>query len=242
MTTDAGRIGIICPPDHAVFGDVAERLRERGHEVVFLEPGVELPEATLDDLDVLVNKKVRWESLHALEYAHRNGIPAWNDYVATTLLLSRLSQLRALEVAGFRVPDVLPEKPTGGYVAKGFVEIDDDPTLNGEGEFYQPLLETTGVDHKYYAVHDGDELRAAVVRFESKLHGERERRGVEEPKPWVLDRIERLRSFVGARAFGVDLVEPTDGSELVAVDVNPATSFRHTGLEDALADSIETSL
>jgi len=69
MTNDELRIGMICPPDHEMFGGVAERLRKRGHAVEFLEPGVELPTDRLDALDLLVNKKVRWESLHALEYA-----------------------------------------------------------------------------------------------------------------------------------------------------------------------------
>lgn len=239
--TDGGAVGVICPPDHAVFGDVVDHLRDRGHAVTFLEPGVEIPPDRLDRLDLLVNKKVRWESLHALEYAHRNGIAAWNDYEATSLFLNRLSQLRALDAVGFRTPDVRPAKPDGDHVAKEFFEVDDgDPVLDGEGDFYQSLVPSSGVDRKYYAVDDGETVRAAVVRFRSKLYGERELLGPGDTDPDVVDRIGRLLRFTGAAAVGVDVVDGEDGD--VAVDVNPATSFRHTDLEGALADSIVARL
>jgi len=240
METDVRRIGIICPPDHDVFGPVASRLRDRGFDVDFLEPGVEIGSDALDELDLLVNKKVRWESLDALEYAHRNGIAAWNDYVASMVFLNRLSQLAALEAVGFDVPSVSPERPATEHVAKGFMDVHQDPTLNGDGDFYQPLLPFDGTDHKYYAVDDGSEVRMAVARFESKLFGEREFVGRGRVDPAVGERIERLLRFTGASALGVDVIE-VDGQPH-AVDVNPATSFRRTGLEDALVDSIATAV
>lgn len=233
---DQPRIGLICPPDHAMFGPVAERLRDRGFDVAFLPVGVALGPDRLDDLALLVNKKVRWASIDALAYAHRNGIRAWNDYVATTVFLNRLSQLGALSAVGFAVPDVLTEPPDGDHVAKGFLDVHADPTLNGEGDLYQPLLDFDGVDHKYYAVDDGREVHTAVTRFESKLFGDREYLGPGEVDPTVAARLRRLLRFTGARALGVDVVS-VDG-EPHAVDVNPATSFRRTGLERALADSI----
>lgn len=236
MTRNEARIGVICPPDHEVFGVVADRLRTRGYAVTFLDPGVDLPPTRLDGLDLLVNKKVRWESLDALKYAYRVGIPAWNDYATSMVFLNRLSQLAALEAAGFRVPDVLTEPPDGDYVAKGFLDVRDDPSLNGEGDLYQPLLAFDGTDHKYYAVDDGTDVHTAVTRFESKLFGERRFLGRGSVDPRVESRIERLLEFTGARALGVDVVE-VDG-EPYAVDVNPATSFRRTGLEDALVASI----
>jgi glutathione synthase/RimK-type ligase-like ATP-grasp enzyme len=241
-------IGMICPPDHEVFAGVAGRLRAQGYGVTFLEPGVELPRERLDRLDLLVNKKVRWESLDALAYAHRAGIPAWNDYVATATLLNRLSQLAALEVAGFPTPAVSDEPPDGegsldgegspgsDYVAKGLFDIDDDPVVNGEGDLYQPLLPFDGTDDKYYVVDDGEEVQTAVVRFESKLFGQRECLGRGTVDPSVERRLRRLLRFTGARALGVDVV--TVDGEPYAVDVNPATSFRRTGLTDALVASI----
>jgi hypothetical protein len=239
MSTDQRRIGLICPPDHEMFDPVADRLRDRGFDVVFFEPAVELEPARLDELDLLVNKKVRWASLHALEYAYRNGIPAWNDYVVTTVFLNRLSQLGALSAVGFPVPSVHPEKPEGDYVAKGFLDIHEEPTLNGEGDLYQPLLEFDGVDDKYYAVDDGDEVHTAVTRFDSKLYGNREFLGRGDVEPTVEARIRKLLRFTGARALGVDVV--TVDGEPHAIDVNPATSFRRTGLEGALAESIATA-
>ncbi|EFW92880.1 hypothetical protein ZOD2009_08419 [Haladaptatus paucihalophilus DX253] len=234
------RIGIICDPNHQVFGVVAETLRKRGYDVEFLEPGVEQPRDRLDRLTMLVNKKARWESLDALEYAERNGIKTWNGYVASLLLFNRVSQLGCLAAAGFRIPSILTEPPDGDYVAKGFIDIGDDPVANGTGDFYQRLLDADGPDHKYYAVHDGNETHTAVVRFDSKLHGERERLGPGTIDTDVAVRIERLLDFLGARALGVDVIRVDD--RWVAVDSNPATSFKHTGLETPLADSIEDAL
>ena len=236
MSADQFRIGLICPPDHEMFGPVAERLRTRGFEVVFFEPGVDLERPRIDELDLLVNKKVRWASLDALQYAYRTGVPAWNDYVATTVFLNRLSQLGALAAVGFSVPEVRLEKPDGDYVAKGFLDVHEEPTLNGEGDLYQPLLSFDGTDHKYYAVDDGREVHAAVTRFRSKLFGEREFLGRGTVDPTVETRLRRLLRFTGARALGVDIVE-VDG-EPYAIDANPATSFRRTGLESELVDSI----
>jgi hypothetical protein len=236
MPVDQQRIGLICPPDHEMFGPVAEHLRDRGFDVEFFEPGVELAPTRLDELDLLVNKKVRWTSIQALRYAHRAGIAAWNDYTTSMVFLNRLSQLGALSAVGFSVPEVCSEKPDGEYVAKGFLDIQNDPTLNGEGDFYQPLLAFDGTDYKYYAVDDGEQIHTAVTRFGSKLFGEREFLGRGEVDEAIETSIRRLMRFTGARGLGVDVVE-VEG-EPYAIDVNPATSFRRTGLEDALVDSL----
>jgi hypothetical protein len=236
MNNNRGRIGLICDADHEVFGSVGEALERRGFDVVFFEPGREIPRRRLDALDLLVNKKIRWESLDALEYAHRNGIAAWNGYVATWLFVNRLSQLSTLAVAGFDVPAVRPTPPDGDYVSKEFFDVQNEPTLNGEGDFYQRRVGETTTDYKYYAVDDGEDVRASVVVCRSKLYGEREVVGRMEADPDVVERIRRLLAFTGARAVGVDVVE-TDG-RTYAVDVNPATSFRRTGLGEALTDSI----
>lgn len=230
------RVGMICPPDHEMFGVVADRLGERGFAVEFIEPGVPLPPERIDTFDLLVNKKVRWESLRALAYAHRTGVPAWNAYVPTTLLLNRLSQLSVLGLAGFAVPELLAEPPDGEYVAKGLFDVHDEPRVGGEGAIYQPLLPTDGVDHKYYAVDDGERVRLAVVRFESKLFGERRHLGRGEVDERVTGPLRRLLRLTGARGVGVDVVYVDRAP--VAVDANPATSFRRTGLEGALADSV----
>jgi hypothetical protein len=236
MTNSEIRIGMICPPDHETFGVVGDRLEERGYTVELLEPGVDLPTTRLDALDPLVDKKVRWESLHALEYAYRTGIPAWNDYAASTVLLNRLSQLAALAAIGFPVSEVLTERPDGEYVAKGFLDIHEEPVLNGEGDLYQPLLPFDGRDQKYYAVDDGTGVHTAIVEFESKRFGERQSFGRGTVGPDVERRIQQLLRFTGARALGVDVVEV--GGTPYAIDLNPATSFRRTGLEDALVESI----
>ncbi|MFB6171718.1 MAG: histidine kinase [Haloarculaceae archaeon] len=236
MITDQPRIGITCAPGHEVFGPVADRLRARGYAVTFFDPEADLAPADLDDLALFVNKKIRWQTLDALAYAYRAGVPAWNGYLATAVFVNRLSQLQALAAVGFAVPDVTPTPPDGDYVAKGFFDLLGEPTLNGTGHLYQPLLDFDGVDHKYYAVDDGRTVHTVVTCTESKLLGERRFLGRGTVDPTVERRVRRLLRFADARALGVDVVE-VDGTPH-AVDVNPATSFRRTGLEDELADSI----
>ena len=236
MGGEESRIGIITRPDHEVFGPVAERLRDRGHAVTFIEPGTEVSPDHLDALDLLVNKKIRWESIRALEYAHRNGIATWNGYLPTTIFVNRLSQLAALSAVGFRTPETHVEPPAGPYVGKAFLDIQNEPSLNESGDFYQPLLETDHVDRKCYAVDDGRTIQTAVVEFRSKLYGDREYLGSGSIARSTEDRIGRLLRFTGARGLGVDFVD-VDGRPY-AIDVNPATSFRRTGLESAIADSI----
>lgn len=239
MPADHPRTGLLCPPDHEVFAEVADRLAGHGHEVVFLDPETEVPTERLDALDLLVNKKVRWATFHALEYAYRNGIPAWNDYVTSMLFSNRLAQLTALSAVGFATPAVHVEKPDGDYVAKGFLDITGEPRLNGEGDWYEELLAFDGTDHKYYAVDVGGEIAMVVNRYDSKLFGERTFLERGEVDPTVAERVRRLMRFTGARSLGVDLVL-VDG-EPHALDVNPAPSFRHTGLAGAIADSIDAA-
>jgi len=189
---------------------------------------------------VLVNKKIRWESFQALEYAYRTGTPTWTGYVPTRLFTDRLAELVALEAVGFRVPTVHTEPPAGDYVAKEFFDIHDSPVLGGEGDFFEPIVGSSDVDEKYYAVDDGDRVHVSVVRYSSKLYGDRELLGRVDPDPEVEAKIRNLLKFARARALGVDVVPDPDGA--FAIDVNPATSYRHTALELQLADSIETTL
>jgi glutathione synthase/RimK-type ligase-like ATP-grasp enzyme len=236
MAEDPAPIGIISYPSHEVFGRVATRLRDRGCAVTFLDPDREHPPEHLDELGILVNKKIRWESLHALEYAHRNGIPTWNGFVPTVVFTNRLSQLAAFEAVGFDVPETLVEEPAGDHVGKGILAIDNEPVLNGSGDFYQPLLETDGVDRKYYAVDDGSTVHTTALKVRSKLTEDGGFVGEATVREDVQEKIVRLMRFTGARALGVDVIEV--GERPVAVDANPAGSFRHTGFEATIADSI----
>ncbi|WP_255195732.1 histidine kinase [Halorarius litoreus] len=239
MSATQLHVGLICSPEHTVFQQVTEELQRRGLRVTFFEPGVALSQDTLADLDLLVNKKPRFESVRALEDAERLGVATWNDPTVTRLFINRLSHLGALEAVGFTVPETHLDCPDGEYVAKRFFDVEDTPELNGEGDLYQPLLPFDGIDHKYYAVDDGDHIHTAVTLVESKLFGDRTylRRGTVDP---VVDEgIRRLIQRTGVRALGVDVVYVDD--EPVAIDANVATSFRHADLETPLIDSIERS-
>ena len=241
MTTDdASHIGIICRPTHHVFETVGDRLRDRGHEVTFLEPEKELPQSAIEGLSLLVCKKVRPASVRALRIAERAGIATWNGLLSTTILASRLVMLEALSSVGFRVPPVTFEPPDEPYVAKPLYSWDGDPQIGGNGGFYQPLLETDGRDRKCYLVDDGRTRHAATVICSSKLLGEREVLGHDSTPEQDVKRMNRLLSLADTQAIGVDIIK-SEGIHY-AVDCNAAPSFRAAGLEAALTDSIHRSV
>ena len=239
-TGDVSRIGIICRPDHHVFETVSCRLGDRGHEVMYFEPGRKLPQSAIGELSLLVCKKVRPASVQALRRAERAGVATWNGRLPTTILASRLVMLKALSAVGFRVPPVTFEPPEGQYVAKPLYSWDGDPEIGGTGGFYQPLLDTDGRDRKCYVVDDGRELHTATVICSSKLFGERHVLGHEVTPERYVDRMGRLLSLTDAQALGVDVIE-ADGVRY-AVDCNAAPSFREAGLESALTDSIHRTV
>lgn len=232
-----GPVGIICNEDHHTFGPVADRLRSLGYDVEFFEPGVELFPADVDRLALLVNKKAELASYRALRYAETHGVPTWNG-TTTFLLNARLVAKNALEAAGFRVAPASLEPPAGPYVAKELFDWHggDTPTVGGDGDFYEPLLDAEPFDFKYYVVDDGVTRHVRCVLARSKLHGEKACLGLVDPDPEVVPMLNRLLHLTDARALGVDVVI-ADG-ESYAVDVNPAMSFEEAELVDPLADSI----
>ncbi|MFB6183553.1 MAG: hypothetical protein ABEI96_03275 [Haloarculaceae archaeon] len=235
-----GPVGLVCNADHPVFASVAARVARRDREVVFFEPGVPIPHNAIDELALLVNKKVRLASFRALHYADRTGVPTWNGFVPTTALSCRLVALYALDAVGCRTPPVTFEKPTGEYVAKTRYGWEGEPSVGGDGDFYQELLRSEPVDYKYYAVDTGDGIETRVLVVRSKLFGEKELLDTTDPDPTLESRVADLVGRFDARALGVDFVR-SDG-DYYAVDVNVAPSFRDADLEDALVASIESSL
>jgi glutathione synthase/RimK-type ligase-like ATP-grasp enzyme len=232
-----GPVGLICDPAHEVFARVAARLERRGFRVEFFEPGRRLDTETIDGLGLLANKKVDPESFRALRYAAQRGITTWNGYT-TVILGSRLIGMTALEAVGFQVPKTSLQRPDGDYVAKLLFDWHDepDPELNGEGAIYQELLPAAPFDDKYYAVDTGTGIDIRVLRSTSKLYGSKEPLGLVDPEPTVAAKLHRLMALTGSQAIGVDIVH--SNGEPYAVDVNPAMSFRHAGMEAELADSM----
>ena len=235
------RVGFICNADHDVFGAVADRLQRDDIDVRFFEPGTTVPESAIEDLSLLLNKKVAPESFRALAAADQRGVPTWNGS-GTAQLGVRLAGYHALAQVGCRVPETTFVPPEGEYVAKTFVDwhYEPDPVCNGEGDLYQPLLATTGIDHKYYAVDTGDAVDVRVLRTTSKLGGEKEPLGLDDPDPTLAAAVRRLLRVTESQALGVDFVETDDG--FWAVDVNPAMSFRHAAMEAHLAASVRARL
>ncbi|WP_267641554.1 hypothetical protein [Haloarchaeobius amylolyticus] len=237
---DESRVGILCAPDHTVFAAVADTLRERGVVVTFYDPEAPLDRTTVADLDAIVAKKTRPATFTTLRLAADCGVPAWNDFVAYCIFAFRLVGLHALETVGFRTPPVSFTPPEGEYVAKTLRSWEGVPVRNGEGDFYQPLLPADPVDHKYYCVDDGEQYHVRVLEAASKLGGEKRVLGRRDPDPDLAAKVRELARRTGAHGVGVDVIS-VDG-EPYAVDVNPAPSFRETGLEAPIADSIRSLL
>ncbi len=234
------RIGITCRPDHAVFSTVASNLVGRGHAVTFFDYERPVNEAFLADLALFVSKKTRPASIETLLRAERLGVPTWNSATGVLACVSRFSQLCVLEGVGFAVPAASRMKPDGDYVAKNRFHWNMSPELNGEGDLYEEYLPAAKVDYKYYVVDDGERLHTRVLRATSKLFGEKRVVGEAEPLTEHVGRIGDLMERLEMHAVGVDLVLVDD--DWYAVDLNPCPSFRGTGLEDALTDSIANCL
>jgi len=235
--SDRPRVGLICNEKHAVFSEVAERLERVGVETTFFQPGRPLDEAELSELSLLLNKKVDPESFRALARAESTGLPTWNGFVPLLLGVRPLGDW-ALDRVGFRVPAGSFERPPGDHVAKTLVDFHSqpDPVLNGDGEWYQVHVPAPAIDYKYYAVATGSAIEVRVLETTSKLHGEKRPLELVVPNPGLADAVRRLVTMIDAQALGVDLVV-AEGQHW-AVDVNPAPSFRHTGMEDALVASV----
>ncbi|WP_236044532.1 hypothetical protein [Haloarcula salinisoli] len=234
-------IGILCQKSKPVFSDVAERLRNAGFQVRFFHPQSPLSPDHITGLSLIVNKKTLPSALPTLRHARRTGTALWNNLQALILFSSRLVGLRALSEMGFLTPAVTFEKPDGEYVAKGYYIWNDEPELNGEGDFYQELIPTEPVDYKYYAVNDGSKIHVAGRRVTSKLYGEKRFLSQLEPRPTLVASLRKLVERFDLRGVGVDLVRD-DEDQYWAVDVNLAAGYRDTGLEPALTDSIIASL
>ena len=235
-------IGINGPREHEVFSVVSELLRDRGHRVTYLDPTQTLDPSSIRALDVLVNKRTRQGSIRTLMRAERLGIPTWNSATGVMVCCGRISQLCALAGVGFETPTLLPGPSDGDYVAKSRFHWGPSPTINGAGDLYEELLEVDSVDHKYYLVDTDETVHVCLIRATSKLFdGEKRVLGTGTPKEALVGPLKRLLSLLEMRALGVDFVRATDGT-WYAVDLNPGPSFRGTGFETLLADSIEDCL
>jgi hypothetical protein len=235
--SSGGPVGLICNDDHHTFGPVADRLQSLGYDAEFFDPGVDLLPPELDRLALLVNGETDPASFRALQYAESHGVPTWNGTTAFLLDVGLVGK-NALEAAGFRVPPTHFERPAGPYIAKELFDwhTDTAPVVDGEGDFYEPLLDAEPFDFEYYVVDDGFTRHVQSVLSRSTLHGEYVCLGPVEPDPELVPKLERLLTLTGARALGVDVVI-ADG-ESYAVDVSPTPSFREAELVDVLVDSI----
>ncbi|MEF8814427.1 MAG: hypothetical protein V5A55_11495, partial [Halovenus sp.] len=196
--------------------------------VRFFHPQSPLSPDHVADLSVIVNKKTLPSALPTLRHARRAGTVLWNNLQAVILFSSRLVGLRALSEMGFLIPEVSFEKPDGEYVAKGYYIWNDEPELNGEGDFYQELIPTEPVDYKYYAVNDGSQIHVAGRRVTSKLYGEKQFLGQIETKPALQRRSEILLNDLTFGVSGLTWSKMTTAS----IGLSMSTSQLDTGTLD----------
>ncbi|MFB6307707.1 MAG: hypothetical protein ABEH35_00105 [Haloarculaceae archaeon] len=228
-------IGLICDPDDAVFGRVAERLSARGFVVRFIEPGEPVDRGDIDDLSALANRHLRPASFDALRYADTTGTPTWNGFFPTTALASRFVSLTALEAVGCRVPEMLTDEPDGESTARARYRW--IAALSGtDGQFYQQPVGSGDVTYRYYAVDDGRETHLRARTLRSELHGEETVFDEVDVDVTIATSVRELLERFGARALTVDFVR--ESGEYYAVDVDPTPSFVGSGMDRILADSL----
>lgn len=114
------------------------------------------------------------------------------------------------------------------------------PEVNGAGDVYEELLPADPIDFKYYVVHDGTPSRTTVLRATSKLWDEKRVLGETDPVHKHVNRITALMKQLGMCGISVDLIRTDKG--WYAVDLEPWASFKQSGLQDALVDSIASCL
>jgi hypothetical protein len=228
--------------EHEVFSVVCDTLQDRGHRVRYLDATRTVDTSTIRELDLLVNKSTRPGSIHSLVLAERLGVSTWNSATGVLVCAARTTQLCALDGVGFETPALLAGPSDEDYIAKSRFHWGPPPTINGEGDLYEELLDVEPIDYKYYLVDTGDAVQVCLVRATSKLFDTNKRvLGTGTPQQALVRPLKRLLSVLEMKALGVDFVRTPDG-RWIAVDLNPGPSFRETGLERQLVDSIEGCL
>lgn len=230
-------IGVICPPDDAVFGRAAERLAARGFDVEFLPPGEPIRPAEIDRLDALANRVARRQSFAALSYADRHGVETWNGFVPTTTLSCRLVALNALEQLGCLVPEVRFDDPGEGYVGKTRYCWDGPPAIGGAVDFYQRQVSAEPMFYRYYALNDGVETHLQALTVRTTLTEQAPMIDETDVRVELATRIRELLDRFDARAIAVDFVAD-ERDAFYAVDVTPVPTFDGAGMDRHLADSL----
>lgn len=227
-------IGVVCEPDHPVFGGAAERLAARGFEVEFIPPDDPVPRGSVDELAALANTVLGRDSLALVEHADRTGVETWNGIGVTSSLSSRLVALEALAGVGCRVPETWLSPPETDHVTHRRYRGVGSGT--GDDEFYVERVCGDGLTHRYYAVDDGVETHVQTVTVRSRLTGSEARFVETDVDIELATRVREVLDRFGARAIRVDFVRDED--DVFAVDVDPAPTFFGTGMDRTIADSL----
>lgn len=237
-------IAILGPEEHEVFGEVASILESRGKNIDFLDPEKVHSPRDISDYEGIVAKKSRPESFQTLRYASLEGVPTYNGFQTHMRTNHNPASCWHLERAGVEVPEWSTYRDTGSeMVRKPAMEImREEPYMienfeDVDGYFCQRYIENGGIDHKLYGVRLEDGVEAVTVDTPSKLLSDSGGRKRVETAEDFRAILESVMDVFRANMAGVDVISPEEGNYVV--DVNSAPSYRGTGMEEKLADSIQ---
>lgn len=239
-------LGILGPGDHEVFGEVAEILSSRDVSVDFLDPEKYHSPGDLEGYDGIFLKKSREPGFRTLRDAEMEDIPTFNGFCAHMKTNHNPCSYWHLENEGLSVPDGATTALEGDVVVKPRTETmreepwrEQSPTSDSD-HFYQRFIENGGIDYKLYVTDMGDEVNVTALSTDSKLlYDQNDRSQIETDQE--MKRIgEQCMQAFDARILGIDLIRPDNGTYIV--DVNAAPSYRGTGDEAIVADSLENFL
>lgn len=237
------KVAVLGPEDHDVFEEVASLMLEEGIETDFLDPETVYSGSDLERYDGVVAKKSRPESLQTLRNAYEGGISAYNGFNTHMRTNHNPASYWHLENADLMVPEwstfqeigsemvkkprteIMREEP---YKVEEFEEID--------GYFCQRYIENGGIDHKLYGVRLQDSIEVSTVDAPSKLLDSSDERKKVETYEEFQSIVEEVMDIFEANMIGVDVISPESGNYIV--DVNSAPSYRGTGMEEVLSESI----
>jgi hypothetical protein len=230
-------IGLLCDPEHPIFGPVSERLVARGFDVTFFRPTDPISPDDIESLSAIANGVLHPTTIGALRHADKVGVPSWNGFTATAVLSARLVMLSALESVGCTVPNVRFDGPTEGYIPSGRYAWDESSQLNDSAPCYIEQVREDDVDIRYYAVDDGLEthVRASKLRF----HPTPDESAVERTDVDVslAAAVREVLELLESRAAAVDFTRGAGGTPY-ALWATPVPSFTGVNMERRVADSV----
>lgn len=230
-------IGLLCDPDHPLFGPVSERLVARGFDVTFFRPTDTISAEDIESLAAVVNGVLHPTTVGALRHADRVGIPTWNGFTATAALSARLVTLNALESVGCTVPAVRFDGPTEGYVPSGRYTWDKAAQIGDSAPCYIERVRASDVDIRYYAVDDGLDTHVRAAKLNVRPTPDVPGLQRADVNVTLAAAVRELLELLESRAAAVDFTRGENGT-MYALWATPVPSFAGVSMERRITDSV----